>query len=65
MTRLRTVSYVVQPQLMADDGENLTPLAVQPVTIAAADWPNVVELMAAGVEQLRAQVEGPPPVTDE
>lgn len=58
MNRLRVVGYIVQPQLMSDDGENLTPLSVNPVTIAAADWPTVVETMAAGIEHLRAQVEG-------
>lgn len=59
MTRLRVVAYVIQPQLMADDGENLTPVTVNPVTIAAVDWPTVIERMAAGIEQLRQQIEGP------
>lgn len=59
MTRLRVVGYLVQPQIMADDGENLTPLPVQPVTIPAADWPNVLEAVAIGIAQLRQQVEGP------
>lgn len=57
--RLRIIGYLVQPQLMADDGENLTPLPVQPLTILAADWPGVVALVADGVEALRQQVEGP------
>lgn len=56
--RLRIVAYLVQPQLMADDGDSLTPLPVQPLAIPAVDWPNVVELVAAGIEQLRSQVEG-------
>ena len=60
MTRLRVVSYVVQPQVMADDGDNLTPLGVNPITVSSADWPNIVETMAIGIEQLRQQVEGPP-----
>lgn len=58
--RLRPVAFVVQPQFMVDDGDNLTPLTVQPVTIAAADWPNVVQIIAAATEQLRQQVEGSP-----
>lgn len=53
--RLRVVGYVIQVQVMADDGYNLTPLNVRPIFIPAADWPNVVELMAAGIEQLGAQ----------
>lgn len=59
--RLRVVGYIVQPQVMVDDGETLVPLPVQPLTIPAADWPNVVGLMAGAVEQLREQVEGPSP----
>jgi hypothetical protein len=55
--RLRIVGYLVQPQVMVDDGDNLTPLSVNPVNVSAADWPNVVELLADGVEQLRQQVE--------
>lgn len=58
--RLRPVAYVIQPQFMVDDGEILTPLPVQPLTIPAADWPNVVAMVAGAVEQLRQQVEGPP-----
>lgn len=58
MTRLRVVGYIVQPQLMADDGETLTPLPVQPVTIPASEWPGVIEAVAGGIEQLRQQIEG-------
>lgn len=63
--RLRIIGYLVQPQIMADDGENLTPLPVQPLTILAADWPNVVALVAGVVEQFRQQVEGQPAPPDE
>lgn len=55
--RLRPVAYVIQPQFMVDDGDTLTPLPVQPITVPLADWPNVVELMAQATEQLRQQVE--------
>ncbi len=57
--RLRPVSFIVQPQFMVDDGEYLTPLPVQPLTIAAADWRNVVDIVGHVVEQIREQVEGP------
>lgn len=57
VNRLRPVAYVIQPQFMVDDGETLTPLPVQPLTVPVADWPNVVELVAGAVEQLRQQVE--------
>lgn len=59
--RLRAVAYVVQPQLMVDDGETLTSLPVQPLTIPASDWPHAVAMIAGAFEQLRQQVEGPPP----
>ncbi|MCA1571916.1 MAG: hypothetical protein LC798_16715 [Chloroflexi bacterium] len=57
MARLRVVGYTVQPQMMMDDGESLVPLPVAPVSVSAAEWPNVVELVAKAVEQLRQQVE--------
>lgn len=56
--RLRIVSYLVQPQVMLDDGETLIPLNINPVTIAAVEWPNVIEHLASGIEELRQQVEG-------
>lgn len=61
MARLRIVGYVIHAQVMADDGENLVPLSVQPVTVPAAEWPNVVQAMAGAMDQLRAQIEVPAP----
>ncbi len=58
--RLRVLQFVVQPVFVVDDGENLTPINVQPITIPAVDWPRVLELVAEGVAQLREQVESPP-----
>ncbi len=60
--RLRIVAYQVLPQLLADDGQTLTPLNVAPVTIPAAEWPGVLGIVAAGIEQLRQQVESPTPI---
>lgn len=59
--RLRIVGWNVQPVVMADDGDNLTPLPVAPQMVNAADWEAFkaggdVEALAA----IRAQVEGPP-----
>lgn len=62
--RLRAVAYLVQPQFMVDDGENLTPLAVQPITIAAVDWANVVEIVATATAELRREVEGVRPQSE-
>jgi len=61
MPRLRIVAYHVQLQAMSDDGDELTPLQLQPLTVAAADWPDVLTLVGRAVEPLREQVEGPPP----
>lgn len=59
MSRLRVVGFVIAPQLMVDDGENLQPLQVEPLQVAAAQWPNVVDLMAGAIEELRQRVDGP------
>jgi hypothetical protein len=57
--RLRIVSFQVQPVLLVDDGENLSPLPVQPLNIPAERWGGVVEEMAAAIGRLRAEVEEP------
>jgi hypothetical protein len=36
--KVRVVGWQVQPLLMLDDGEHLTALNAQPVTIPAAEW---------------------------
>jgi hypothetical protein len=58
--RLRMVAVVLQPQFMIDDGEYLIPVKVDSITVPAADWHQVVEMLASAVEQLRQQVEDPP-----
>jgi hypothetical protein len=37
-TRMRLVGWNVQPVLMIDDGDNLTPVNVQAIQITAANW---------------------------
>ena len=56
--RMRVVGWNVQPVIMADDGENLTEVQVQPQRITAAQW----QAFKAGgdetaLESLRRQVE--------
>ena len=57
--RLRVVAWRVQPVVMADDGENLTPVNVQPVEIPAREWQAFKD---GGDEEalasIREQVEG-------
>ena len=56
---MRLVGWQVVPVLMADDGDNLEPLQVQPQMIPAAQWKAWKD---GGDEQaltsVRAQVEG-------
>jgi hypothetical protein len=58
--RLRIVGWRVQPVVMVDDGEHLTPVPVDAQTILAAQW----EAFKNGgdseaLDALRQQVEGP------
>ena len=57
--RLRIAAVTVHVQLVADDGDTLTPVAVDPLTISGADWPNVVALVGDAVARLQAQFEPP------
>jgi len=64
-TRMRLVGWNVQPVVMADDGENLTPLEVGAQMIPAAQW----DAFKAGGDttalgNIRAQIEEPEPETD-
>lgn len=56
--RLRLVGVTLHPHFMIDDGENLTPLSVDPLSVPAAVWPNVVEWFAETTAAMRAEVEG-------
>lgn len=59
MKRLRLVHVSVQPTFMIDDGETLIPFTPEATAVPASEWPNVVQTFAAGVAQLREQIEGP------
>lgn len=37
---IRAVQFIVTPVLVDDDGETLTPLQVQPITVPASEWPS-------------------------
>lgn len=61
MIRVRPVHFIVTPVLVADDGEHLAPIEVQPVTVSAADWPTfAAEQWPALLEQVQAQVDPTP-----
>lgn len=59
--RLRVVAWRVQPLVMADDGEHLTPVEVQPAEIPAAQWQTFKDGGDdAALAQVRAQLDQPP-----
>jgi len=62
--RMRIIGWQVQPVLMSDDGDNLTPLNTQAQMIPIGQWK---EFKDGGdetaLEQMRKQVESP--VVDE
>jgi hypothetical protein len=56
---MRLVGWNVQPVVMADDGESLTPVHIAPQIILVAQW----DAFKAGgdvaaLAQVRAQIEG-------
>jgi hypothetical protein len=57
--RLRLVDVTLQARFVIDDGDVLESITAQPMSVSAKEWPNVLSLFAAAVEQLTAQVEGP------
>lgn len=40
--RVRVLCYHVQPELVVDDGQHLTPYPVQPISVAPAAWEDFV-----------------------
>lgn len=59
--RMRLVGWQIQPVIMADDGDNLTPIPVGATMIPSAEW----DAFKAGgderaLQELRQQVEGAP-----
>lgn len=58
MRRMRLVAWRVQPVVMLDDGETLTPLAVRGIEVPAAGW---AAFKAGGdtdaLDDLRSQIE--------
>ena len=58
---MRLMGWIVRPIVMADDGENLTPIEVSPQTILAAQWQAFKDGGdTKALEGLRAEIETPP-----
>ena len=59
MKRVRVIRYLLQPDVVVDDGENLTALQVEPLALNAADWEQfVIEGLSEALIQLQAQQNG-------
>lgn len=56
--RMRLVGWEVRPVVMADDGENLTPVNIAPQVIPAAAWQTFKDGGdSEALDKLRAQIE--------
>lgn len=63
--RVRIVGWRVQPIVMLDDGENLSPLPVQALEVAAQHWQEFKDGGdAEAIDSIRQQVL-PPPLGDD
>jgi hypothetical protein len=60
MMRLRLVKLIIQPVLVADDGEYLTELQVQPITVMAAELPGWSGRFAAELAEREAGLDSSP-----
>lgn len=54
--RLRLLRVTVQAEFIADDGETLEPVAVEPVTLTAAEWASYPATFEAARQSLEAQI---------
>lgn len=52
--RVRVIQYVVHPVLVADDGDNLEPLQVEPITVPAAGW---ADFIGGGLDGALAELQ--------
>lgn len=56
--RARIIAVQVIPQIVIDDGENLTPQQVQPMTILWRDWPQfAAHGLQDALEKLQEQLD--------
>lgn len=52
--KARIIGVQVIPQIVIDDGDNLTPQPVQPMTVLWRDWP---QFAAHGLQDALAQLQ--------
>lgn len=59
MPRMRILRWIVQPVVVADDGDELTEIEVQPIAIPNTAWETFITTgWHQAVDELRRQVEG-------
>lgn len=60
MQTLRVVSYTIQVNALVDDGEFLTPIPPDRLTVVvhARDWPDVVEMVTQVVTATQEKLNG-------
>lgn len=52
--KARIISVQVVPQIVIDDGDNLTPQQVRPMTVIWCDWP---QFAACGLQDALTQLQ--------
>lgn len=58
MKKIRVIRYHIHPEIVVDDGENLNPLPVQPITINGSGWQQFVDAgLQEALSQLQTQIE--------
>jgi hypothetical protein len=61
MARVRLVAATVHLTAVADDGETLHPLQLEPLVVPAAAWPPDLDAVLAGVQRQLDAAEGQAP----
>jgi len=60
--KVRIISVIVTPQIVIDDGDNLIPQQVQPMTVLWRDWAQFAERgLQDALTQLQAKIDGQQP----
>jgi len=56
--KIRLVRAVIQLDLVSDDGEQLRPVEIQPITVPGAEWPLDLDRIMANVAAQVAPTNG-------
>lgn len=56
MKKIRTVQFIIQPVLVEDDGEHLSPLETRPITISAKELDGFSEKFKEQIAMQEAEI---------